>query len=480
MIKFLLTRQKTIKKEGTSMNTRLSRIIENFTNKVMKRFSQDNILSVEQMESALWEDSSSFVREGIAAYTEMIDQLILEQKEERTVAGISVHKRNVPREYLSKFGQVEFERTYYKMEAGYGFLADKVVGLESYDRISKNVCAELVDKAALMSYQRSAEEAANGKVTKQTVMNKIRKTKGLELMPKGKGRKVKVLYVVADEDHVPLQNGKNVIVPLITVHEGIEKVSKNRNRCVNAKHFSEYGKPTKLLWEEVGAWIVEEYDVDCIERIYLHGDGGKWIRGGLDYLPRSRFVLDKYHIEKEIKTVTAGSMREYTFRIRRALRNYDLDEFVDVADEMLMEVESSSQGKKILRFKKYIMNNWDGIVIRKNECECGGSCTEAQVSHVLAERLSRGPKGWSEEGLKYMSKLRVFKVNGERVKSENLTKRNEKVELSEMEKRVIRMVKQVFAEAKDYSVFEKIDFTNGKLTPITRMFKGINHAGYAF
>lgn len=58
---------------------RLSRIIENFTSKVMKKFSQDNILSVDAMENLLW-DASSFVREGIAAYAEMIDQLTLEQK----------------------------------------------------------------------------------------------------------------------------------------------------------------------------------------------------------------------------------------------------------------------------------------------------------------------------------------------------------------------------------------------------------------
>jgi len=166
------------------MNTRLSRIIENFTNKVMGRFSQDNILSVEEIEDSLWNDSSDFVRESIAAYAEMIDQLILEQKQERKKARITVHKRNVSREYLSKFGQVEFARTYYKTESGYGYLADKVVGLESYDRISKNVCAELVDRAALMSYQRSTEETTKGKVTKQTVMNQIRKTKGLELFQK--------------------------------------------------------------------------------------------------------------------------------------------------------------------------------------------------------------------------------------------------------------------------------------------------------
>ncbi len=462
------------------MNTRLSRIIENFTNKVMERFSQENILSVEQMEDSLWEDSSNFIREGIAAYAEMVDQMILEQKEARKIAGISVHKRNASREYLSRFGQVEFARTYYKTEPGYGYLADKVVGLESYDRISKNVCAELVDRAALMSYQRSSEETTKGKVTKQTVMNKIRKTKGLELIPKGKGRKVRYLYVAADEDHVPLQSGKNVIVPLITVHEGIENVSKNRNRCVNAKHFSEYGKPPKVLWEEVGAWLAEEYDIDSIEQTYLHGDGAGWIRTGLEFLPRSSFVLDKYHIEKSIKTATGGSMRGYTFKIRRAIQNYDLKRFEDVVNEMLMEVESSSQGERLVGFKKYIMNNWDGILIRQNDFKCGGSCTEAQVSHVLAERLSRGPKGWSEEGLKHMSKLRVFKVNGECVKPENIKKRNEKAELSEMEKRAVRMVKEVFAEAKNYSMFEKEDFEIGKMTPITRMFKGISHTGYAF
>ena len=145
-----------------------------------------------------------------------------------------------------------------------------------------------------------------------------------------------------------------------------------------------------------------------------------------------------------------------------------------------MEVESSSQGERLVGFKKYIMSNWDGILIRQNDFKCGGSCTEAQVSHVLAERLSRGPKGWSEEGLKHMSKLRVFKVNGECVKPENIKKKNEQVELSEMEKRVVRMVKEVFAEARNYSIFEKEDYEIGKMTPITRIFKGISHTGYAF
>ena len=463
------------------MNTRLARIIENFTKNVMEKFAQEEILTLEEMEEGLSEDSARFVRECLAAYARMVDRQLLAQKKERREAGISIHKRDVPREYLSKFGKVEFERAYFKTEEGYAFLTDKVVGLESYDRISANLSAELVDRAASMSYRKSAKETTNGEVTKQTVMNKIRQTKGLELVPKGTKKKVRVLHVVADEDHVAMQSGKNVIVPLITVHEGIEKVGKGRNRCINAKHFCEYGKPTKDLWEEVGAWIQEQYDIGYIIRVYLHGDGANWIRTGMEVLPECRFVLDKYHLEKSIKKGTAGSMKEYSFRIRKALWRFDLNEFKSTVEDMLMEVESRKQAEAIIEFKTYILNNWDGIKIRKDEPECGNSCTEAQISHVLAERLSRGPMGWSDEGLKYMSKLRVFKVNGETVNTKNFVKRNEAVGLSEMEKRVVRMVKEVFDGAKDYSIFEKEKVSlGGKITPINTIFKGIKEAGFVF
>ncbi len=462
------------------MDTRLAQIIDNFTKKVMGKFSQEDVLKIEDLEIKLWEDCSFFVRDSIAAYTEMIDQLLTAQKEERKEAGITVHKRNVSREYLSKFGQVEFNRTYFKTEEGYSYLADKAVGLESYDRVSTNVSAELVDRAASMSYQKSAEETTIGRVTKQTVLNKIRKTKGLELVPKGIKKKIRVLHVVADEDHVAMQSGKNVIVPLVTVHEGIESVSKCRNRCINARHFSEYGKPVSEFWEEIGAWVEEEYDTRSINRIYLHGDGAKWIRRGMEVLPGCRFVLDRYHLEKWVKAVTAGSMKEYSFRIRKALKNYDLKGFVSAIDDMLTEAESRKQAEMIIGLRKYILNNWDGIEIRKNEPECGSSCTEAQISHVLADRLSRGPKGWSDEGLKYMSRLRVYKVNGEKVTVKNIMKKDEALEPSEMEKRVVKMVKEAFAGFKDYSIFEKQELISGKVTPISTILKGIEQVGYVF
>jgi hypothetical protein len=323
-------------------------------------------------------------------------------------------------------------------------------------------------------------ETIDGALTKQTVLNKIRKTKGLELIPSGEKKKVNVLYVVADEDHVPLQNGRNVIVPLITVHEGIEKVSKNRNKCRNAKHFTRYGKKTKHLWEEVSAWLREEYDLDCVGRIYLHGDGAKWIKYGLELLPNSKIVLDSFHLEKALKQVTAGKRKEFLPRLRKAFNMYDLEGIYTIMEEMLLEVEDIKEVKIIQDFWKYISNNWDGIEIKRYEPQCGGSCTEAQISHVLADRLSRKPLGWSEKGLEYMSLLRVYKENGGIVTRDNILKRDEKKPLSEMEKRVVAQVKKIFDGMKDYSVFEAAKVYNGKVTPISTYFKGISRSGFPF
>ncbi|MGI6486046.1 MAG: UPF0236 family transposase-like protein [Tepidanaerobacteraceae bacterium] len=40
-----------------------------------------------------------------------------------------------------------------------------------------------------------------------------------------------VIHIDADEDHVSLQDGKNAIVPLITIYEGTKRIGK-RGKCI--------------------------------------------------------------------------------------------------------------------------------------------------------------------------------------------------------------------------------------------------------
>lgn len=462
------------------MNTRITQVMQNFIEKYHEIFEGVGELNLEAFESSLVEISNEFCRDSIKLFVEMNNQVILEQKELRRAKNISVHKQEVPREILTKFGMVEFKRTYYKVDESYAFLADKVVGLESYDRVSGNVTAELVDRAAKMSYQQSVEETVKGNLSRQTVMKKIRRTQGFEAKSSGLKKRVEVLHVVADEDHAAMQSGINRQVPLITVHEGIIPVSKGRNKCLNSMHFSDYGKSTSELWEEVFCWLDEEYDLSYVKRVYLHGDGANWIKFGLNVLPECRFVLDKYHLEKAIKTVTSGEKKEYRFALKKALKNYDLKETENILREILTTVQSKNEVEKVFEIHKYIKNNWEGILIRQTEPSCGGSCTEAQVSHVLAERLSRNPLGWSEEGLKYMSRLRVFKVNGGKVTTKHFRKIQEEPNIADVKKKIEDKVKELFCEAKDFSIFEVQKYNTGKVTPIRVLMTGISKNGFAF
>ena len=84
-------------------------------------------------------------------------------------------------------------------------------------------------------------------------MNRVHSLKNLKIEPAEK-RSVNVLHVDADEDHVPLQNGHNAVVPLICIYEGVEYNGK-RGRCINPHYISSYGKSTEELWLEAADWI---------------------------------------------------------------------------------------------------------------------------------------------------------------------------------------------------------------------------------
>jgi len=50
-----------------------------------------------------------------------------------------------------------------------------------------------------------------------------------------------------------------------------------------------------------------------IEKIYIAGDGAPWIKEGLKWILKSRFVLDRYHLNKYVLKATS---KEPKYRIR--------------------------------------------------------------------------------------------------------------------------------------------------------------------
>ena len=84
--------------------------------------------------------------------------------------------------------------------------------------------------------------------------------------------------------------------------------------------------------------------------------------------------------------------------------------------ELCSDIEDERVQNRCCNTCNYIINNWEGIVNRYT-LDIPGSCTEGQVSHVLSERFSRKPMGWSKEILGKLSVLRVHKKNGNKIDS---------------------------------------------------------------
>ena len=79
-----------------------------------------------------------------------------------------------------------------------------------------------------------------------------------------------------------------------------------------------------------------------------------------------------------------------------------------------MEVtESESKAKTVEAAKTYILGNWPGIMQQVKDKNKEVKCSaEGHISHVLSDRMSSRPLGWSKVGADKMSRLRIYKKNG--------------------------------------------------------------------
>lgn len=454
------------------MNNIILQVCHQFITDVMDYFKEGKAVSLAEMEKGLKESGDKFFREVIKTYLEETDRQISEDKAGRKQKGLIVERRNEDRTVYTRFGTLTYSRSYYynKKKGTYLHPVDLVVGLEAYERVSLTVAADLVGHAAESSYGESSRHVTRGVVSRQTVMKKIRKTHGLKVATPPKKKAVKVLHVDADEDHVALQDGSNTIVPIVTVHEGAKKVCKGRNRCENTHHVCGYGKAIEDLWLEVAEWIYNAYDVDSVEAIYIHGDGASWIKKGLEVLPKSKPVLDKYHLNKAIMNCTGGQPEQRN-ALRQALKDANRDELKKIVRDMSREVKNENELKRIKEFQQYVNNNWSGIEIQKTE-ECGGSSAEAHVSHVLSARMSSRPMAWSREGLKFMAALRAFYANGGIVEVEHL---RAKEVVSSLTKKAMKRAQKVFHGINSQTLDNLTAKNIGKVTPLFTILRSIQH-----
>ena len=100
----------------------------------------------------------------------------------------------------------------------------------------------------------------------------------------------------------------------------------------------------------------------------------------------------------------------YAYAIRKAVREDAFERFVQYC-AAIQEKQDVEGRKRLTEQVNFFQDHWDAIVKREQGDLCG-SCTEPLVSHILSDRLSRNPLAWSADGLRQMTMLRTYTKNG--------------------------------------------------------------------
>ncbi len=462
------------------MNTIIHQIIEKIT-KDIKDNIEDLMLNSRDISKFIQNTSKSLDEIGVMIVKEaleMLDEVIRESSKRKRE--YYIQRRNDRKTLITKFGEVNYLRTYYKSkkDGSYRYLSDELVGIYPYERMDLSYESELIEEAIETSYEKSGKRASNNvQVTRQTVMNTIRRLGNVENdeaeIPLKK-RVVKTLYIEADEDHVALQNGRNKEIKLIYVHEGKRFKSKGRYELINKRLFTGSLIASEDLWLDVANYLEEAYDLDRVEKIYISGDGASWIKEGLNWIKGSEYVLDCFHLSKYVKTATAHMPQTFE-PLWTYIRNLNKKGVIELLNFIIAETKSETKKEAVKKSKRYILNNWEGIErgMEESYIDCSA---EGHISHVLSSRLSSRPLGWSLVGADQMARLRVYKANGGDIYELLSKKKGER----QKENRIIELEKKVVKKKLRTASAETIDnipyINDGRRTWQRQILKAIRGA----
>lgn len=370
---------------------------------------------------------------------------------------------------ITKNGKTKFERRYYKdNETGENVcLTDKILGLEKGERIDKKVKAEVIRKANDQSYSKSGKLVVpEMEISATTVMRNVRKNDwkmNIEERKEEEKIKAKNIFIQVDEDHVKQRNKKGcTISKIITIYtkkrtltkpDRIPEVKQVRKELVDKFTFSGLYKDTQEMWEDVAYYIDCTYKKEEIETAFVMGDGASYIKAGTEWIAKSVFVLDTFHLEKYINHLNYDE--QLKTKLQEAIDQFDPISTENIMNEAIKKIEQEIEEdkqlerntkrlenrlKKIKDTKTYLMNQWEGIEAHdKYKDKLTGCCQEGQVHHTLSERLSTDAKVWSENGIDEMSQLRAFTQNGgdiyQKIIDISTAEKREK-KIQELEKRI--------------------------------------------
>lgn len=405
----------------------------------------DDIRNFPEYEEAVNQASqkfaSRFLGSSLTAADEMIRQSGIRKKD------YNIQRRD-DRSLISTVGDISFTHTLFrnKQTGEYKYLLDELLKLPEHERLTTMAEAKILNEAEVYSYQHAAESLStkDETITKTTVMNKVHAIEEVipqeEPLPEEEKKQVEFLHIEADEDHIHRQkDGKEngcMIGKLIYLFEGKEDVCTGRRRLIETHYFSGLYPGSEMngqLWDEVEEYIKNHYDQEYLKKVYISGDGGGWIKSGVDHIYKGVFVADRFHLMKYINRVSNLEInKKKTEKTKGRFYKYIYKNQLTAAKKFLTRIGNRTGRSDITEdVAVYFENNWDALQKAFHDKNVYGCSAEGHVSNVLSDRMSSRPMGWSEIGCDRMCKLRCFVRNNGRAKVVDLVKYRREKELEQ-------------------------------------------------
>lgn len=337
---------------------------------------------------------------------EQLDEQFFNSKERKSKYD---SKGKKSRTIITIHGKITYSRySYVNKHTGkdHFYYIDELFNFDKYLVLDKKVQQELFYLCGKeISYSKSGQFLGNlihkncniddkfKAISRATIFNYCKNIKVKDNF-ETKHRKVKTIYVEADEHFISFQDGSKKMVKAVKIYSDFF-IDKNGNRQYKDR-FIILDNFKDNMWDRVFDYLVNVYDLDYVERVFVQGDGDNWIKKGKFYFDnKGIFILDKFHFKQALLRITTRLNKEEYHHLLKLILKDEREEFKNFIGEF---VENNLHRKDtIIQNSNYILNNWNDILkIFEYESSCA---MESCISHAVASIYTSRPKGFSEQSL---------------------------------------------------------------------------------
>lgn len=380
------------------------------------------------------------ITSSIKAYLEELDyNYTISDERKRKYHIKDYHSRTI----LTIFGEITYSRHFFKSKLdGSSFCyVDRQLGLQKYQYFDPYIRSLVVSKSAEGPISLACREI------NEMIGNRISLTSKPSFLSRQSARNIilnspiaeisdapldtpEELYILADEKWVATQfkedgskhsknsHTKKVMVKSIVIFDGYSGTK--RRTLLHKKVFA--SDCDNIVTQSLD-YISTVYDTSKIKRVFVMGDGAKWIK----YLPQYYkfesttqvyYCLDKFHFKQALHHLAMNSNYE------KYLLNYILNDNKSAFKQLVDFIKSGHPKREDTINKKYdyIISNWKDI---QRLYQYKMSCPmESQISHNIAALTSSRPKGYSYKMLRKIITLRLAFINKQNIKKLFLTNFN--------------------------------------------------------